>query len=172
MHETAIFLSIWFETNSDKGTFPKYMSFRRGFFQVRSKAYRFEAEKTCNKENSTLSTTIEPEFIDNIESIWWEGSIWVRSIDWLVHCTNWTLWFQEPIRNLPKTDIHRLNYSFFKIRSPDDPQMHVYFNASNEPKQLNDINFDDDLSFSTCNIPRKLCCYCIPYIAMSSAMMH
>ena len=40
--------------------------------------YRFEAEKICKNEKSALESTSEPEFLENIDNIWWEGSIWDR----------------------------------------------------------------------------------------------
>ena len=49
--------------------------------KVRSKTYRFEAEEICKGEKSALATTSEPEFFENIDKIWWEGSIWEKYID-------------------------------------------------------------------------------------------
>ena len=46
--------------------------------KVRNKTYRFEAEKICKNEKSALASTSEPEFLENIDNIWWEGSIWDR----------------------------------------------------------------------------------------------
>ena len=52
---------------------------------------------------------------------------------------------------MKKTDIKRFNYSFFKIRNPDDHKTDIYYNASKEQKQLNQIRFDDELTIRTCN---------------------
>ena len=46
--------------------------------KVRNKTYRFEAEQICKDEKSALASTSEPEFLENIDNIWWEGSIWDR----------------------------------------------------------------------------------------------
>ena len=48
--------------------------------KVRNKTYRFEAEEICKGEKSALATTSEPEFFDNIDKIWWEGSIWESTL--------------------------------------------------------------------------------------------
>ena len=100
-----------------------------------------------------MATTIEHEFVNNIENIWWEGSIWDRYNDF--PRDNLTASERSVSRNciksLKKTDIKRFNYSFFKIRNPDDHKTDIYYNASNEEKQLNQIRFDDELTIRTCN---------------------
>ena len=35
------------------------------------------------------------------------------------------------------------------MKNPDDPETHIFYNASKEPRQLNEIDFDMELSFAT-----------------------